>query len=749
MAGLERLARKLGLERGLGRLGGLPGVVGRGWKRLAGARRGIAVQLYSGLGATVSLTILASAVALISFNEVRQSYEVMNESTVPDMAAAFSVAQHVGALVDAAPSLTVVDSVELFADRRKQIGEQLRVFEESLQALANRRGESEGIRRIRVRGQEMSANMQAIEVSQEQAFELADQRNAISAQIGRIDGVLTNRVITLIDDQFFYTITGYLELGEPPLSRATHFTEEEVTRYRLTAELRESAAVTSQLVANAMAIADSAQLRTLVDRFEAASSRTLRNLKQIGELEAGDEIIALFTGLFELSAGPEGLLEVRQRELELLGRQRALLDRNREIATGLVVEVEGLVAGLRASTERVAESSSQAIRTAIVLLLGLNLFAMAGAMLIGWLFVGRHLLRRLRKLSSMMLNMAGGDLEKEVEVEGSDEVADMAQALEVFRRHALEVQRLNLVEKLADDLKGKNLELEGVLADLRTAQDQIVMREKLAALGELTAGVAHEIKNPLNFVKNFSEVSKELLTELQEVLPQGDELLSEDDRADLAEIVEYLTGNLDRIHEHGERANRIVHDMLMMGRGSSEWHPTAINSLVSEHANLAYHSARATDPDFQLEILEDYDERVGEVDAVPQDLGRVVLNMVSNACHATNDRRLAGEADYAPTLKLRTVDSGDHYEIRIRDNGKGVPQEVLGKMFNPFFTTKPTDQGTGLGLALSNDIVREHGGEIRVETAVGEFTEMIIDLPKQMKVEVGGDGEQPGAVTES
>ena len=741
MADFGRLVRQLRLGRVWVRLRELLLLPTQPVRRLAGLRRGIAVQMYLGLATVVSLTIMASVVALISFNEVRKSQEVMNQRTVPDMAAAFAVAQRVGALVDAAPSLTVVDSIDLFEERREQIGDQLRVFEESLQVLASRRGESEGIRRIRVRGREMSANMQAIEVSQERAFELAGQRTALSEQIERIDAALANLVITIIDDQFFYTMTGYLNLGEPPLPRATHFTEQEVTRYRLMAELREGAAVTSQLVANATAISDEAQLRTLVDRFEAASSRTLRNLNQIGELQSGDEIIALFRELFELSAGPDGLLEVRQEELELLGQQGALLNRNREIATGLVVEVEGLVAGLRSSTQLAAQSSTDAIQTAIQRLLGLNLVALAGAALIGWLFVGRHLLRRLRNLSSTMLNMAGGDLEKEVEVEGSDEVADMAQALEVFRRHALEVQRLNLVEKLAEDLKSKNLELEGVLVDLRTAQDQIVMREKLAALGELTAGVAHEIKNPLNFVKNFSEVSQELLTELQEALPEGDEPLTKDQREDLADICDYLTGNLERIHGHGERANRIVNDMLMMGRGSSEWRPTAINSLVNEHANLAYHSARATDPDFQLSIEEDFDERVGEVDAVPQDLGRVVLNMVSNACHATNERRVSGEAGYSPTLKIRTVDSGDRYQIRIRDNGNGIPDEVLEKMFNPFFTTKPTDQGTGLGLALSNDIVREHGGEIRVETAVGEFTEMIVDLPKQANVESRDDEE--------
>ena len=744
MAGLGWFRRKLGLEPNQGSLRELPQLAAQLLKLALGARRGIAVQMYIGLGATVSLTVIASVVALISFNEVRESQEVMNQSTVPDMAAAFTVAQRVGALVDAAPSLTVVDSVDQFEERREQIGEQLRIFEESLQVLASRRGESEGIRRIRVRGQEVSANMRAIEVSQEQVFGLAEQRTTLSEQIERINAALANRVITVIDDQFFYTMTGYVELGEPPLPRATHFTEDEVTRYRLMAELREGAAVTSQLVANAMAISDEAQLRTLVDRFEAASSRTLRNLNQIGELQSGEEIIALFTGLFELSTGAGGLLEVRQEELELLRQQRALLDRNREIATSLVVEVEGLVSGLRSSTQLAAVSSAEAIRTAIQRLLGLNLVAMAGAVLIGWLFVGRHLLRRLRNLSSTMQNMAGGNLEKEVEVEGSDEVADMAQALEVFRRHALEVQRLNLVEKLAEDLKGKNLELEGVLAELRSAQDQIVMREKLAALGELTAGVAHEIKNPLNFVKNFSEVSQELLTELQEVLPEGDEPLTEDDREDLAELCEYLTGNLRRIHEHGERANRIVQDMLMMGRGSSEWRPTEINSLVSEHANLAYHSARATDPDFVLNIEEDLDEQLGEVEAVPQDLGRVVLNMVSNACHATNDRRVGGEAGYSPALQIRTVDEGDRYQIRIRDNGLGIPDKVLEKIFNPFFTTKPTDQGTGLGLALSNDIVREHGGEIRVETAVGEFTEMIVDLPKKAKIEADSSSEQDG-----
>ena len=257
------------------------------------------------------------------------------------------------------------------------------------------------------------------------------------------------------------------------------------------------------------------------------------------------------------------------------------------------------------AVQEATRASSQAILTGRTLLLAISAISIGGAFLIAWLYVGRVLLRRLELLSGWMLRMAGGDLESRVEIKGRDEVADMAAALEVFRRHALEVQRLNLVEKLAEEVQGKNAELERVLADLRRAQDQIVTREKLAALGELTAGVAHEIKNPLNFVKNFSEASAELLTELAETLEESSENLTEDQRSLIQEISGDLTDNLERIRSHGERANRIVQDMLAMGRGSGERRPADINGLLDEHARLAYHSARATDSNFQLDIQHD------------------------------------------------------------------------------------------------------------------------------------------------
>ena len=261
--------------------------------------------------------------------------------------------------------------------------------------------------------------------------------------------------------------------------------------------------------------------------------------------------------------------------------------------------------------------------------------------------------------------MAGGDLEARVEIGGRDEVADMAAALEVFRRHALEVQRLNLVERLAQELQGKNEQLEKAFEDLGRAQDQIVMREKLAALGELTAGVAHEIRNPLNFVKNFSEASEELIVELKEVLEEGGDKLDEEQRSLLAEITGDLVDNLGRIRSHGDRANRIVHDMLMMGRHSSEVLKVDINALLEEYARLAYHSARATDPEFQLDMQYDLDPHMGELEVIPQDLGRVFLNMVANACDATDEKRRAGAAHgedgnpYVPTLRISSERTAD------------------------------------------------------------------------------------------
>ena len=293
--------------------------------------------------------------------------------------------------------------------------------------------------------------------------------------------------------------------------------------------------------------------------------------------------------------------------------------------------------------------------------------------------------------------------------------------------------RLNLVEKLSQDLQAKNEELEGVLQELRRTQDQIVQRQKLAELGELTAGVAHEIRNPLNFIKNFSEASGELLQELNETVEENANRLSDEARELIEEISADLAANIERILSHGARADRIIRDMLRLGRGSVEFQSVNINDLLTERAMLAYRSARSAEPDFPLDIREELDPNAGEVSVIPEDMARVFLNIVGNSCYATAEKRQtlaqSGYNSYMPTVWLKTKRNADAVEIRIRDNGDGIPPDVLEKIFNPFFTTKPTDKGTGLGLSLSNDIVREHGGAITALSEPGEYTEMIISIP--------------------
>ena len=285
--------------------------------------------------------------------------------------------------------------------------------------------------------------------------------------------------------------------------------------------------------------------------------------------------------------------------------------------------------------------------------------------------------------------------------------------------------------RLFEDVEARTRELARSLEDLRTAQDRLVQTQKLASLGQLTAGIAHEIKNPLNFVNNFSAVSVELIDELREAL--GGIHLDDKRRTEINEIADTLQSNLDKVVQHGKRADSIVKNMLLHSRaGSGEHRPVDINALVEESLNLAYHGARAEKQGFNITMERSFDPAAGEVDLFPQEITRVLLNLISNGFYAATKRKAeANGGDYEPTLAATTKNLGDSVEIRIRDNGTGIPPEAKEKLFNPFFTTKPAGEGTGLGLSISHDIiVKQHGGSIEVDTKPGEFTEFKLALPR-------------------
>jgi two-component system, NtrC family, sensor kinase len=282
---------------------------------------------------------------------------------------------------------------------------------------------------------------------------------------------------------------------------------------------------------------------------------------------------------------------------------------------------------------------------------------------------------------------------------------------------------------------------EAALDKLKAAQANLIQSEKMASLGQLTAGIAHEIKNPLNFVNNFAGLSVELLDELKEVAAPALETLGDDKRAELDETMTLLTGNLEKIAEHGKRADGIVKSMLSHSRGGAgDWQQADINALVEEALNLAYHGARAQDKEFNITLERDFATAAKPIDVVPQDVTRVFLNLFGNGFYAANKRRLgAKEAGFRPLIKVTTRDLGEMVEVKVRDNGTGIPADVRDKLFQPFFTTKPTGEGTGLGLSISYDIVtQQHGGTIEVESEPGSFTEFTVRLPRSRRVVSSG-----------
>ena len=295
--------------------------------------------------------------------------------------------------------------------------------------------------------------------------------------------------------------------------------------------------------------------------------------------------------------------------------------------------------------------------------------------------------------------------------------------------------------RLFEQVQARTRELSSSLDELRSAQDRLVQSEKLASLGQLTAGIAHEIKNPLNFVNNFSALSGELIDELNELL--GSAALDGKVREEIDELTHMLKGNLEKVVQHGKRADSIVKNMLLHSReGAGEHRPADINAIVEESLNLAYHGARAEKSGFNITLQRDLDPSAGTIDLYPQEITRVFLNLISNGFYAATKRKESGGDSFEPTLSATTKSLGNKVEIRIRDNGTGIPADVMEKMFNPFFTTKPAGEGTGLGLSMSHDIVvNQHGGKIDVDTEPGAFTEFIITLPRTAAAQPRAGGE--------
>ena len=354
-------------------------------------------------------------------------------------------------------------------------------------------------------------------------------------------------------------------------------------------------------------------------------------------------------------------------------------------------------------------------------------------------FIVRSITVPLKRLEGSMAAITRGELDVEIPRASAHEIGAMTKTLGMLRDSLIERDHLERERRRADaEIRSARDAAEAALRELKAAQANLIQAEKMASLGQLTAGIAHEIKNPLNFVNNFSAVSTELIYELQEALRGAS--LDDKLRTEIGDITDTLRGNLEKIVQHGKRADGIVKNMLLHSRhGSAEHRSVDINALVEESLNLAYHGARAEKQGFNITLERSFDPAAGVAVVFPQEMTRVLLNLISNGFYAATKRKAEASAGYEPTVIAATRNLGDSIEIRIRDNGTGISPEVKEKMFDPFYTTKPAGEGTGLGLSLSYDIVvKQHGGSIEVETQPGEFTEFRIILPRAAGSGSGG-----------
>ena len=435
-----------------------------------------------------------------------------------------------------------------------------------------------------------------------------------------------------------------------------------------------------------------------------------------------DEFAGLsVTGGVDTSLGEE-VYVARGQQLALLSRDRQLAVAFDGAGASLSSSVSTLLEGAKVEASAALESSVRSFDEGRLLLALISVASVVAATLAAWLWVGNGLVRRLSRLSERMRGMAAGDIETPMPEVSRDEVGELAGTLEVWRQQALEVQRLNLVERLYGELREANAELERM-------QERLVAQGKLAALGELVSGVAHEISNPLNFVKNFTEGSLESYKELTDVLNDYRGQMNDDDVALLDEISEDLTDSLQRVHSNGTRAYAIVERMSGLGVIGGELLPTDLHNVLRAAVHTGCDTFRANWEDFEVKPEFDFDSSLDRIPLVAQDFSEAVVNLVTNACYAMRQRRETQGDGYEPSLRVSTRLVGGEVAIRVRDNGTGIADDVIERIFDPFFSTREGIMGAGLGLPIAADVARRAGGDLSVDTEHGEYAEFTLTLP--------------------
>jgi signal transduction histidine kinase len=665
-------------------------------------RDGVRFRLVVGLSLIAAVMLGGAAASIFGLDRLRQGFQLLTDTQLPRLIDAAGLARQSESIVASAPGLVISRDQFTRTTAADRIADQVRFLDELLLRFKSGGTDSETI-----------------------AVLDQTKRNLLE-NLGRLDSMVATRIE--FDARSESIIRDITDLARRKTAfEATVATGRDgIGQLNSTEFIRWSGETQNalMLILAAYGVERSVVISAFHKQATDAIERADQLVGRIGLAGEADATLRRLHGeIRDRVTASDSVFAARNETLNLQRSVAGMLARNKVISDQFGSAVSGVFETIRHDLEEQTQSYRDFLATYRQALVVATIVAFALA-LVAFFYVSRGVLRRIEALRDSMLAHADGK-EAPIDTAGRDEIGAMARALQFF---------VTAIRRREEALTESKEQAETALAGLRAAQDRLVQSQKLASLGQLTAGIAHEIKNPLNFVNNFADVSADLIVELREALEPGKAALGEGTRAAVDELTGLLTDNLAMVAQHGRRADSIVKNMLVHSReGGSERRRVDLNASVEESLNLAYHGARAEKPGFNIALEKQLDPAVGEVELYPQEFVRVLLNLISNGFYAAYQRKLASpNGTFDPTLRVATRSLGDRVEIRVRDNGTGISEEVKAKMFNPFFTTKSAGEGTGLGLSLSYDIVvKQHGGTIEVDTEPGAFTEFTITLPRQ------------------
>jgi len=660
-------------------------------------RGGVRFRLLVALSLVAAVMFGGAAASIIGLDRLRQGFQLLTDTQLPRLIDAAGLARQSESIVASAPGLVVSRDQFTRTTAADRIADQVRFLDELLLRFKSGETDSQTIALLDETKQNLLENLRRVD-------DMVGTRIEFDA---RSESIIRD-IVDLVRRKTAFETT--VAVGRAPeLIRWSGETQNALMLMLATYGVERSALI-------------GAFRKQAADAIERADQL----VEHIGLVGDADTMLRRLHS--EIRARVSGSEDVFAARNEVLGLQRSvagMLARNKVISDQFGSAVSGVFEAIRHDLEEKTQSYRDFLAKYREALIVATIAAFALAIL-AFFYVSRSVLRRIVALRDSMLAHAGGR-EAPIDTAGRDEIGDMARALQFF---------VTAIRRREEALTEAKEQAETALVGLRRAQQTLVHAEKMASLGQLTAGIAHEIKNPLNFVNNFASLSSELIGELKVELASVLFLVPTGERPALDETLSTLAGNLTKIAEHGRRADGIVKSMLLHSRGGSGDHQlTDLNALLEEALNLAYHGARAQDKSFNISLERQLDPAVGQLDIVPQDITRVFLNLFSNSFYAVRQRGHVAGGAAKPLLVLTTRVIGSEVEIRVRDNGVGMTKDVLDKLFTPFFTTKPTGEGTGLGLSLSYDtVVHQHGGQLLVESEPNDHTEFIVRLPRKIRV---------------